>query len=251
LGYALDVERKMDGQSLISDQETDLWKRIIAKLVLPAKEDSNVFLQQDGFLDKELVPVSELPQQERPINQYWSWDRILRSVYIKQADVLQGIYLFEEHFEEKVIRDNFDFYEPFTVHESSLSPCVHAIIAAKIGRIDKAYEFYLRTSRLDLDDYNNEVAEGLHITSMAGTWMSIVEGMAGIRVTERGLSINPVIPAVWKKYAFQFYYKNEPLHVEVGENTLTLENRGITTIELMVGTTQFTLAPSQKEQIKR
>jgi maltose phosphorylase len=251
LGYTLDVERKMDGQSLISDQETDLWKRIIAKLVLPAKEDSNVFLQQDGFLDKELVPVSELPQQERPINQHWSWDRILRSVYIKQADVLQGIYLFEEHFEEKVIRDNFDFYEPFTVHESSLSPCVHAIIAAKIGRIDKAYEFYLRTSRLDLDDYNNEVAEGLHITSMAGTWMSIVEGMAGIRVTERGLSINPVIPAVWKKYAFQFYYKNEPLHVEVGENTLTLENRGITTIELMVGTTQFTLAPSQKEQIKR
>jgi maltose phosphorylase len=249
LSYALDVEQKMEGQSLISHQEMDLWKRIIDELVLPTKENSNVFLQQDGFLDKELIPVSELPQQERPINQHWSWDRILRSVYIKQADVLQGIYLFEEHFKEDVIRDNFDFYEPFTVHESSLSPCVHAIIAAKIGRIDKAYEFYLRTSRLDLDDYNNEVAEGLHITSMAGTWMSIVEGMAGIRVTEKGLYINPVIPAVWKKYAFQFYYKNEPLHVEVGDYKLILENRGNSTIELNVGANQITLSPSQKEQI--
>src|SRR5690606_30326945 len=126
--------------------------------------------QQDGFLDKELIPVADLPIEARPLNQHWSWDRILRSCYIKQADVLQGIYFFEDEFDEDTIRRNYDFYEPLTVHESSLSPCVHAIIAAKLGKEEKAYEFYLRTARLDLDDYNNDTEDGLHITSMAGTW---------------------------------------------------------------------------------
>ena len=116
---------------------------------------------------------------ERPINQNWSWDRILRSVYIKQADVLQGIYLFEDHFTTDEIKDNFDFYEPKTVHESSLSPCIHSILASRIGYNKKAYEMYLRNSRLDLDDYNNEVREGLHITSMAGTCLSVIEGLVG------------------------------------------------------------------------
>jgi maltose phosphorylase len=72
-----------------------------------------------------------LNQAERPINQHWSWDRILRSCFIKQADVLQGIYFFEEDFDMETIRENFDYYEPMTVHESSLSPCVHSILAAK------------------------------------------------------------------------------------------------------------------------
>ena len=115
-----------------------------------------------------------------PLNQHWSWDRILRSVFIKQADVLQGLYFFESDFDLNTIKENINFYEPFTVHESSLSPCVHSILFSLIKDEGKAYEMYLRTARLDLDDYNNEVKEGLHITSMAGTWLSIVEGFAGV-----------------------------------------------------------------------
>ncbi len=91
-------------------------------------------LQQDGFLDKELITVADLDKTQRPINQKWSWDRILRSPYIKQADVLQGFYFFEDHFTKEELKRHFDFYEPFTVHESSLSPCVHSIQAAKLGQ---------------------------------------------------------------------------------------------------------------------
>ena len=131
-----------------------------------------MFLQQDGFLDKEQLKANDIPLDERPINQHWSWDRILRSIFIKQADVLQGIYFFEDDFDYQTIKENFEYYEPKTVHESSLSPCVHSILACKINQIEKAYELYLRTSRLDLDDYNHEADEGLHITSMAGTWLS-------------------------------------------------------------------------------
>ncbi|MDB5130870.1 MAG: malP, partial [Mucilaginibacter sp.] len=128
------------------------YRDIIEKMYLPYDEKQQVFLQQDGYLDKEQILVKDLPASERPINQKWSWDRILRSCYIKQADVLQGIYFFEDQYDLNTIRRNFDFYEPRTVHESSLSPCVHAILAAKLGDEARAYEFYLRTARLDLDD---------------------------------------------------------------------------------------------------
>ena len=113
------------------------------------------------------------------MNQKWSWDRILRSCFIKQADVLQGLYFFEDRYDNETIRKNFDFYEPMTVHESSLSPCVHVILGSKLGYKQRAYELYLRTARLDLDDYNNDTEDGLHITSMAGTWMSVVKGFGG------------------------------------------------------------------------
>ena len=132
-----------------------------------------------------------------PLNQKWSWDRILRSCFIKQADVLQGLYFLGDRFDIETKKRNFDFYEPRTVHESSLSPCIYSIIAAEIGYEDKAYELYLRTARLDLDNYNNDTDDGLHITSMAGTWMSIVHG-CDFKVVNGVLSLNPFIPKAWQ-----------------------------------------------------
>ena len=167
-----------------------------------------------------------MPRSQRPINQKWSWDRILRSPYIKQADVLQGFYLFEDHFSTEELEKHFDFYEPFTVHESSLSPCVHSIQAAKLDRMEQAYTFYLRTSRLDLDDYNKEVEEGLHITSMAGTWMSIVEGFGGMRVIEDKLSFSPRIPEQWDSYSFKINFRKRILKVTVAKTETLFELEG-------------------------
>jgi len=127
--------------------ETNLWKEIINNLYLPESKDLGVFLQQEDYLDKEQILVRDLDPKERPLNQNWSWDRILRSCFIKQADVLQGIYLFEEDYDLATIRRNFDFYESRTVHESSLSPCIHSILASKLGDKRMAYELYLRTAR--------------------------------------------------------------------------------------------------------
>lgn len=94
--------------------------------------------------------MSALSPDDLPLNQKWSWDKILRSPFIKQADVLQGIYFFGDRFNIDEKRRNFDFYEPMTVHESSLSPCIHAILAAELGKEEKAVEMYQRTARLDL-----------------------------------------------------------------------------------------------------
>ncbi len=199
------------------EDEMGQWHRICEQVYLPYDPHREVYLQQDGFLDKELIPVSQLPTSERPLNQKWSWDRILRSCYIKQADVLQGMYFFEDHFDLDTHRRHFDFYEPMTVHESSLSPCVHAILASRLGKREKANEMYLRTSRLDLDDYNNDTEDGLHITSMAGTWMSVVRGFAGMHVTNGSLCIAPVLPEGWKGFAFHVHFRGRTISIHATE----------------------------------
>jgi maltose phosphorylase len=142
----------------------------------------------------------------------------LRSPYIKQADTLQGFYFFEDQFSPEELEIHFDFYEPFTVHESSLSPCVHSIQAAVLGRMEQAYTFYLRTSRLDLDDYNKEVEEGLHITSMAGTWMSIVEGFGGMRVRDNQLVFKPQKPEAWEELSFKVNFRSQILKVTINQD---------------------------------
>ena len=198
-----------------STDECKQWLRIADNIYLPYSEKYGIYLQQDGFLDKELKPTTALSPQERPINQHWSWDRILRSPYIKQADTLQGFYFFQNHFSKEALQKHYDFYSQFTVHESSLSPCVHSILAAKLGMIDEAYQLYLRTARLDLDDYNKEVHEGLHITSMAGTWLSIVEGFGGLQVEADKLTFAPQIPPTWQRYSFKVFFRGKVYKVEV------------------------------------
>ena len=205
-------------------EEIVRFKDIIAKMYFPFENDYQVFLQQDGYMDKEQTLVKDLPATERPITQKWSWDRILRSCFIKQADVLQGMYFFEDQYDLDTIRRNYDFYEPRTVHESSLSPCVHAIIAAKLGDEARAYEFYLRTSRLDLDDYNNDTEDGCHITSMAGTWMSVVEGFGGMRVRDGKLSFNPFLPGKWKSFSFHIGFRGSLLNIKVSKDGVQIKN---------------------------
>jgi maltose phosphorylase len=228
----------------LKGEETYKWIKVADEMFFPYSEKHEVYLQQDGFLDKELVNVSELDKNQRPINQKWSWDRILRSPFIKQADVLQGFYFFENNFSIEELERHFDFYEPFTVHESSLSPCVHSIQAAKLGRMDQAYQFYLRTSRLDLDDYNHEVDEGLHITSMAGTWMSIVEGFGGMRIKNDSLMFSPKIPQQWQAYSFKINYRHQILTIKVTNENTTFSLSGDKELKIQVNDQWVTITPN-------
>ena len=206
--------------------ETAVWHRIADNMYLGEDRELGIFLQQDSYLDKEQTLVADLDPAERPINQKWSWDRILRSCFIKQADVLQGLYFFGEEFDLDTLRRNFYFYEPRTVHESSLSPCVHAVLAARLGDLEKAVEMYLRTARLDLDDYNREVAEGCHVTSMAGSWLSVVEGFGGMCVRDGVLSFDPRLPETWESLSFKVNFRGRVLTVKVTRTAVEVSNEG-------------------------
>ncbi len=207
-----------------SEKEIARFERAAKRIYLPEDKKLGIFLQQDGFLDKEIRPASGIDPAERPIHQHWSWDRILRSCYIKQADVLQGLYCLRHLYDEETIRRNFDFYEPLTVHESSLSPCVHAVLAADIRRYDKAVEMYRRTARLDLDNVNNDTEDGLHITSMCGSWMAIVKGFAGLRTESGCLQLAPRVPQAFRSFGFSLRVQGRVIRVDIsgGQMELTL-----------------------------
>ena len=233
------------------DSGTELaqWADINAKMYLPADDEKGIVLQQDNYLDKEQILAADLDASQRPLNQVWSWDRILRSCFIKQADVLQGFYFFEADFTDKELESNFDFYEPRTVHESSLSPCVHSILAAKLGRLEQAYDFYLQTARLDLDDYNDEVHEGLHITSMAGTWMSVVEGFGGMRVKNGVLHFNPQLPEQWEGFEFNVKFRNNLVNLSVTKQEFIIKNINGEAIDVMINNKNYVIEKDAKIEI--
>lgn len=232
-------------------KETETWKEIIEKMHYPYDNERKIYLQQDGFLDKELTPVSDLPESKRPIHKKWSWDRILRSCYIKQADVLQSMFWFEDDFSEEELKRHFNFYEPLTVHESSLSPCVHSILAAKIGYEKKSYEMYLRTARLDLDDYNHDTEDGLHITSMGGTWMAFVMGFGGMRVENNLLVLNPFLPEKWKSYQFRINFRGAHLNLKKEKGQLTIVNDSNVPVEMEIWGKPVRLEAIGTKEIKK
>ncbi|AOM82879.1 glycoside hydrolase family 65 protein [Salisediminibacterium beveridgei] len=240
--YALDYLKDTDEslhQKWLNDlqlkgEETAKWVEIIDKMYYPEDQDRGVFLQADNFEDKEIMSVTDLNSKHLPLNQNWSWDRILRSCFIKQADVLQGMYFLNHEFDIETKKRNFDFYEPMTVHESSLSPCVHAILACELGYKEKAYEMYLRTARLDLDNYNNDTEDGCHITSMAGTWMSVVEGFGGMKVRNDQLILNPFIPGQWHSFSFKVVFRGSRLLIRVTQDTVEVINETKQEVDVVI-----------------
>lgn len=215
-------------------EELAHWEDIRKRMYFPYSQELGIYEQNDQYLDKEQMLVKDLPPEMLPLNQHWSWDRILRSCFIKQADVIQGFYFFPERFEREVQRRNFEFYEPRTVHESSLSASVHSIVASRLRFREKAYELYLRTARLDLENYNKDTEDGLHLTSMAGSWSAIVQGFAGVLVKNDRLQLSPYLPGPWESYTFKITFRGRKLKISVDKERVTVEQLRGEPLELLV-----------------
>lgn len=218
----------------LTPEETAKWADIRARMFLPYDASLAIPMQQEGYLDKDQKLVADLKPGDYPLHKNWSWDRILRSSYIKQADTLQGLYFFPELVDKDEMRRAFDFYEPRTVHESSLSPSIYAVMASMVGYHEKAYELYLRTARLDLDNYNHDTEDGCHITSMVGSWLSIVQGFAGLRFEHDRLSFRPNLPIRWQGFRFQLSYRGRALEVSVHRDRFELLQRSGSALEVEV-----------------
>ena len=253
LNYAIDVKKylaenhKLRHDELVEKlglktEEIENWQHIKENMYYPYIDSLDVFEQQDGYLDKKLQTRADLAQEDLPLNQNWSWDRILRSCYVKQADVLQGLYFLGDNYDKNIKKNNFDFYEPKTVHESSLSPCIYSIIASEIGYKERAYELYLRTARLDLENYNNDTQDGLHITSMAGSWMTIVQGFAGMKIENDLLSFSPYLPENWDDYSFKINFRKRLLKINVYKDKLQITKERGEKIAILVFGNKYELS---------
>lgn len=192
--------------------ETDRWQHIARNMFIP-QDETGLIEQHDGYFDLPHTDIGAIPVSDFPLYEHWAYDRIYRSDMIKQPDVLMLLYLYNSSFTKKEKQVNYDFYEPRTIHESSLSPAIHSILAAELDNMGEAVRFFGYATRLDLDNYNRNTREGLHITSIAMAWANIVYGFAGLRSDGPLLAFAPRLPERWKCLCFSIKYRGRIIRI--------------------------------------
>lgn len=206
----------------LKDGELEDWRLKAEKMRISFDEASLLFEQHDGYFDLPHTDVKAIPHTEFPVYKNWAYDRIFRTDMIKQPDVLLFLFFFSGEYCLDIKKANYDYYEPRCSHESSLSPAIHSILASELGMHDEALGFSKYSSRIDLDDYNRNTHEGLHITSMAATWMNIVYGFGGMRSDGETLIFNPTLPKGWDSYSFRILYKGSVLSITINRDKINL-----------------------------
>lgn len=202
----------------LTEDEFELWRRCSENMYLPYNEELGIHPQDDSFLDKDPIDVDSIPEEDIPLVGNWHPLVIWRYQIIKQADVVLLLFLLGDKFTFEQKKANFDYYEPKTTHDSSLSPAIYSIIASEIGYQEYAYNYFMQTARLDLDDYNKNAWQGVHTACMAGSWMCVVNGFAGLRTFGGKLQFNPIVPQQWDGYSFKVKFRGRQVHVRISED---------------------------------
>lgn len=198
------------------------WRNMARRMKILYDPKTKLYEQHEGFYSLPHIDIDKIPMEEFPLYSHWSYDRIYRNDMIKQPDVLMFQLLYREDFPLDVKRKNYEYYEPRCIHESSLSPSVHSIIACEIGKKEEAVKFFEFASRLDLDNYNRNTEEGLHTTSIAAAWLNIVFGFGGLCDGKLGVRISPMIPDAWSRYAFNILIEGVRTRIEVDKERVTI-----------------------------
>ncbi|CAH0120220.1 MULTISPECIES: glycoside hydrolase family 65 protein [unclassified Paenibacillus] len=225
-------------------QERLDWKNKADNMKIPYDEETGIYEEHDGFFDMPHLDIHSIPVTEFPLYSHWSYDRLYRYDMIKQPDVLMFMFLYSGEFSLEAKRANYDYYEARCIHESSLSPSIHSILAAEIGRQEEAYKFFEFATRLDLDNYNRNTREGLHTTSIAAAWMNIVYGFGGMRSDGDKLLFNPSIPERWNQYSFPITYGGTQLAVEVDRQQVKISVRSGDPVEINVYGQDYIVGPA-------
>ncbi len=237
--YTLEVHHKYQSREILKKCGIDesFFKKIeeaAQKMIILYDEKTHLFEQHEGYFHLPHINIHDIPVEDFPLYSHWSYDRIYRNDMIKQPDVLMFLYLFNQSFSLEQKKANYEFYEPRCIHESSLSPSIHSILAAELGKIDEALDFFGFATRLDLDDYNRNTHEGLHTTSISAAWLNIVYGFGGVRTDGDILKIAPVIPYKWKSYSFKINYQGVNIKVEVYHDKMTVIADGNRSIKVKI-----------------
>ena len=214
--YAPDVLAALTKKINFSENEIADWKNAADNMFLQQPDENNVIPQDDSFMDMDPVNMDLIPKNT-DIRHFYHPLNLWRMQVVKQADVLLLLFVLGNKFSKEVKKANYEYYEPKTNHGSSLSPCIHNIIACEIGLLDEAYDFFRQTALMDLNDFKNNTKGGVHSACLGGCRMTIVNGFAGMRDYPDSdyLIFNPVLPKAWESYSFKIAYKGSRIKVKV------------------------------------
>jgi len=213
---------KADALAATLRLDPELWRRVADALHVPKPRPDGVIEQHAGFFDLEPIDWASLEPRTLSVQDALGLERTNQLRVLKQPDVLMLLALFPEAYDRDILRANWDYYEPLTDHlfGSSLGPAVHAIVAARLGMPDVAYEHFMRAALVDLDDNRGNAAEGIHAASAGGVWQAIVFGFAGLRFTPDGPKIDPCLPPTWRRLLFHITHRTQLQRVDVQSERL-------------------------------
>ncbi len=216
------------------EEEIENFRKVADNMIILYDDETKLFEQHYGFYKIPHVDIDSIPISEFPLYDHWSYERIYRNDMIKQPDVLMFMFLFNSSFTFEQLKANYEYYEPLCIHESSLSPSIHSVLASQLGKEDEAYEFFRFATRMDLDNYNRNTNQGLHTTSIAAAWMNIVYGFGGLRSDGDILTIRPSIPKQWDSYSFSIEYGNQILKVKVTKDKVIITPKNDSEVSIRV-----------------
>lgn len=210
-----EVFQQVASQMDLELSEIDGWQQAADRMYLPTDEKLGVHPQDDSFLSRAVWDFENTPSDHYPLLLHYHPLVIYRYQVCKQADVVLALMLLSDQFSLAEKKRDYDYYEPLTTHDSSLSSCIFSIMASEVGYRQKAYDYFMDTARMDLDNQHNNTQHGVHTAAMAGTWMGVVYGFAGMRSHQGVLHFNPQLPQSWTHYQFKVHVRGQLVQVRV------------------------------------
>lgn len=209
-----DVYQRLMNQLDLAKDELITWENIVEKAVIPYDKDKDLYLQDETFMLLEPLDVSRIKSGSIPLYHKISFDRLQRYRVLKQADLVLLMTLFPQDFTNGQKKSIWDFYEPITLHDSTLSYGIHAWLAAQLGEKEKAYDYLYQSLYLDLENImDNTGAEGLHLAAFGATWQAVIFGFIGLSFEGGAPKAAPALPEGWEALSFAFYYKGKTWRV--------------------------------------
>lgn len=205
----------------VDEEESAAWRDAAQAIHIPFNDELGVHEQHAGFTRYQRWDFAGTRPEQYPLLLNFPYFDLYRKQVVKQADLVLAMYTCGAFFDDEQVARNFAYYEPLTVRDSSLSACVQAVVAAQAGHLRLAYDYTAEAALMDLADLEHNTRDGLHIASLAGTWMALVAGFGGMRQDGEGLRFTPRLPERLRRVAFRLQYRTRRLHVEIGAEKAT------------------------------
>ena len=225
------------------------WRKAANAMYIPYDEALGIHPQDDSFLDRKPWDFRHVPKKDYPLLLHYHPLVIYRHGVCKQADLVLALYLLGNRFSHQQKKRDYDFYEPLTTHDSSLSTSIFCIMACELGYREKAVGYFERTARLDLDDHNGNTADGVHLANMAGTWLSIVAGFGGMRMQDGILYFAPFLPKGWNGYSFHVTFQGAQLKVSVDQSNVVYRLLSGSAVSFRHGSVGVTLTQKRAKRV--
>jgi alpha,alpha-trehalose phosphorylase len=229
----------------VGTEETASWRDAADAVLIPYDDDLGVHCQAEEFTQHQRWDFEATPPDCYPLMLHYPYFDLYRKQVVKQADLVLAMQRRPDAFTDDEKARNFDYYEALTVRDSSLSACTQAVLAAEVGHLELAYDYFGEAALIDLDDLEHNTRDGLHIASLAGAWTTAVCGFGGLRDLDGVLSFKPRLPPALTRLAFGITFRGSRLRVEVDQRQATYSLRAGDPMRLEHHTEPIEVSPGQ------